>query len=451
MSDANTRPDSPATSSVVRLGQDRVLIDHVECASPVVVESARSYLQAHGPEGDLADWLTRGLELAARVESLAAPVVDLASHRQAIAELKELYRSGTKWFEAQLAERLAEVVGEAGALPRAVSSAVGQLEETLRQLTGSEHSPIPLAVSQLLRERLTELVATVQAATAAQARELQRLLAPANQASPLHVFLQSQREANARLEALVDNVSASLATISATLAEQRLARSTPIKGKVHEADLGVVLARIAHAMGADHEATGTKGGALGPTTKVGDHTLFWPEGSFGYRPTLVVEAKDRALSAAAWRKEAERAMENRQAQAYLGVVAEPAQVPGGQMVALVAPNVLLVAFDPASGDDSLLVASIRLMYAQAVAELRAKGGGFDMALVGQALSRAGGILQRFAELAKKTATIRTSADGIDTLAGELKTHLEAELAKAMAALYGKGHQGNGATRPETAA
>ena len=416
-------------------GDELVRIESATCAVPAVVESARTYARAIGSPDDLAGWLARQLELASRIEALAAPALDLSSHKEAIAELKQHYTKGTQWFESQLADKVRATIGTGGILPSAIDGALQRLETTVSELTASESSPIHRTIAELLERNRAELLALVQASTASQVVELQRLLAPSNAASPLHTFLDLQLRANGQLEQTVNGLAGSMSSINAALAAYQVRQATPLKGGPHETDLGVVLARVAHIMGADHEATGRKSGATGSSSWVGDHTVTWShDQGLARSPRVVVEAKNTMLSANAWRKEARAAMDNRQADAFLGVAADSSQVPGGGLVALVDENLIVVAFDPVHDDESLLVATLRLLHGQASIALRAAVPGADLQVVSSALARARAHLDRFGEASRKLVSIRHSADSLGSILDEIRSGLENELAKAVTGL-----------------
>lgn len=430
----STSVSGTSVAGTVCLDGEQVRVESVSCTNPLVVHSARRYLEATSA-GELVTWLDRELELAARVEALAAPVLDVATHKASIDELSGLYRKGTKWFEAQLAKQVEAAVGAGGALPQAIDAGLERLQQSLEQLTSAESSPLRAAMSEVLERSRTELTKMVDMTTSSQVADLQKLLAPSNAASPLHTFLEMQRQANQHLEQTMGALNQSVMTIAQALAVHKVHNATPLKGGPHEADLGSVLGALAVVMGADYEATGRRSGANGTASWVGDHVVAWVHEQTTTRaPRVVIEAKNTVLSTNAWRKEARAALCNREAQAYIGVVVDETQVPGKQRVALVEDNVVIIAYDPRRDDHGLLVAALRLMCAQAQAVLRSSVGDGDPHALAEALAQARGHLGRFAEAAKRLSSIRHAADGLDQLLGEIRSTLEETLARACGAL-----------------
>jgi hypothetical protein len=195
------------------------------------------------------------------------------------------------------------------------------------------------------------------------ASRLAQLLDPTRIGSPLHQF---RGEVAAGFEKLNERLVALEAAAVARGAER--ARSAA-KGGDFEDLLASLLARIARGAGDLLERTSDEGGSV-IRSKKGDFVVtIDPALTGGADLKVVVEAKDRAVSARVIRDELRAARDNRGAAIALAIFT-PAHAPSGIEPFSVIGGDVYCVIDPDSPEPAILEAAVRLARILALASLR---------------------------------------------------------------------------------
>ena len=195
------------------------------------------------------------------------------------------------------------------------------------------------------------------------ASRLAQLLDPTRMGSPLHQF-------RAEIADGFDKLNGRLVALEAAAAARGAERArSSAKGADFEELLGEMLGSIARGAGDFVERTADAGGSV-IRSKKGDFVFTIDPGlTRGADVKVVVEAKDRAMSARAIRDELRDAKENRSASAAVAVFTPQHAPEGIAPLALVAGDVYCVV-DPESPERAFLEAAVRLARILALATLR---------------------------------------------------------------------------------
>jgi hypothetical protein len=211
------------------------------------------------------------------------------------------------------------------------------------------------------------------------ASRLAQLLDPTRLGSPLHQFRTEVSEGFAKLNDRLTSIEAAAAARGAERAK------SAAKGGDFEDVLAGLLSDIARGAGDMLDCTADEPGAV-LRSKKGDFLLtIDPRLTRGADLRVVVEAKDRGLSARALRDELREARENRCAQAGL-ICFTPQHAPAGAAPFTVIGDDVVCVVDPEAPDRATLEAAVRLARLLALATLREREVELDARAVGAALS-----------------------------------------------------------------
>jgi hypothetical protein len=136
-----------------------------------------------------------------------------------------------------------------------------------------------------------------------------------------------------------------------------------------------------------------------------------------------------------WAQYLEVAERNRSAQASLGIVPSRDLVPDGDILAVVGPNRMVIAFDPDEDEPGLLRATVQLLAVQAQRRLAEDRAG-DLGLVDARLDEARRRLLEMGEIIKSAVTVRNGAGKVVSSLETLHTSLGLVIEQARAALRG---------------
>lgn len=207
-------------------------------------------------------------------------------------------------------------------------------------------------------------------------------------------------------------------------AKAALISVTPRKGEPFAAGIHQFMEPIAAGLGDEYYDTGAMVGAL-PRCKKGDGLLTTAEGA-----RVVIEMTDSPRSG--WVDYLVEAERNRQAAASLGIVRSPEQN-GGEVLRVLGPRRVVLAFDPDTDEPDLLRACVLLMRA-ASATVVARGGGEQLATAAEKVQTALSKLEKLATAKKSADVIRREATKIDKTVTDFATEVELVLAEALTAL-----------------
>jgi hypothetical protein len=307
----------------------------------------------------------------------------------------------------------------------------GRLPRTLERFLG-DRGALQTFVSDLFDEtkrdsaigRIGRLLGTYFDGDAS---KLAVLLDPTRLGSPLHQFRQEISEG-------FKGVHERLAAIEAAGRARADERSrSAAKGADFEALLDGMLGDLARGYGDIVDRTGTETGAV-VGSKKGDFVLTLdPRVARGADVRVVVEAKDRVMSARAMRDELREARENRGAS--VAVAAWSARhAPTGVYPFTVIGDDVHVVVDPDAPDQAYLEAAIRLARLLALSKLRERSVDVDAHAVGRALAGVREQLEAIrglkTQLTSVTTVTKAVSEGLDVMRAGIVARLgeaEAEL------------------------
>jgi hypothetical protein len=385
----------------IRLADDRIVIE-----SLVLADRGLAAFLAERPPDDRPGLVERALRIGLLALQDAGVTIDVEFVRR---EFETLVRQ-TEVANERAATALDRVLRDNFA------DGDGRLPRTLERFLG-DRGALRHLVDELFDERkrdsaigrLRELLGSYFDGDASR---LARLLDPTREGSPLHQFRGEVSEGFARIG---ERLAALEAAGTARAAERT--RSSA-KGTDFEELLADLLGDIARGAGDLLDRTSTEAGTA-IRSKKGDFVLSLdPRLSRGADLRIVVEAKDRAISARAIRDELREARENRDAAIGL-VVFTPAHAPSGVEPFTVVGNDVYCVVDPEAPDRSYLEAAVRLCRMLALATLRETQIEVDSAAISTAVT---GIREQLevvrtmkSQLTSVGNATRTVADGLDRL------------------------------------
>jgi hypothetical protein len=191
-----------------------------------------------------------------------------------------------------------------------------------------------------------------------------------------------------------------------------------------------MLGEIARGAGDLLDRTGLDAGSV-LKSKKGDFVLtIDPRLARGHDVRVVIEAKDRVVSARAMRDELREARENRGACVAVAVFT-PAHAPAGIAPFNVIGDDVYCVIDPVSPEPATLEAAVRLARLLALASLSEREVEVDAAAIGTALTAIREQLEMVRQLKTQLTAIGTTAKqvytGLDTMrSGILARVIEAE-------------------------
>lgn len=285
-----------------------------------------------------------------------------------------------------------------GQMAAANEQAAGALDRVLRENFGDQDGRLPRTLERFLGDkgalrtfigelfdanRRDSAIGRIQALLGnyfdGDASRLAFLLDPTRFGSPLHQF---RDEVVKGFAALNERLTAIEAAAAARGAER--ARSAA-KGTDFEDLLAAMLGRIARGAGDLLDRTADESGDVLRSRK-GDFLLtIDPRLTQGADLRVVVEAKDRAISARAIRQELRAARENRGAAVALAVFTPEHAPAGAEPFALLAGDVYCVV-DPEAPEPTHLEAAIGLARLIALASLRDRTAELDTDAIAAALA-----------------------------------------------------------------
>ncbi len=352
----------------VLLEGDRVVLEHLS-----IVDAGLSAFLAQKSEEDRPALLERAVRIGLLALQDAGVTVNVdvvrrefgtliaqttAVNERATQALDELLRQNFADTDGRLPRTLERFLGDRGAL----RSFVGDLfDETKRD-------------SAIGRMRL--LLGTYFDGDASR---LAILLDPTRLGSPLHQFRSEVAEGFAKVQ---ERLAAIEAAASARGAER--SRSAA-KGGDFEHVLHGLLGELARGSGDLLDRTADDAGDI-LRSKKGDFVLTLdPRLTRGSDLRVVIEAKDRSISARAMRDELREARENRGAAVALAVFT-PAHAPSGVAPFAVLGGDVYCVLDPADPEPAFLEAAVRLARLLAFTSLKEAEIEVDAAAIGTSLA-----------------------------------------------------------------
>jgi len=412
--DATTARHLPApTPAVVAVGPDRLVVERLTLVDPALAAFVGERAETERPQ--LVERALR-VGLLALQDAGVTVNVDVVRH-----EFERLLRSAE-----QTNEKAALALEQT--LRANFSDDEGRLPRTLERFLG-DRGQLRTFVNDLFDEtkrdsaigRMRQLLGTYFDGDASR---LATLLDPTRLGSPLHQFRQ---EVTAGFASIHEKLAALEAAQQARAGER--ARSTA-KGTDFEDLLESMLGEIARGAGDLIDRTGLEAGDT-MRSKKGDFVVtLGDEVARGADLRLVVEAKDRRLSAREIREELRAAKANRSAAVAIAVFT-PQHSPSGVAPFDVRAGDVYCVVDPEAPDQAILEAAVRLARLLAIATLDSRELDIDPAAIGAALAGIREQLEAIKALKAQLTSIGNATkavwSGLDTLrSGILARVVDAE-------------------------
>lgn len=400
----------------ITIDGDRLIVERLAVAEPALVRFV-----GQRPPDERAEVVERALRigLLALQDANASLDVDLvrrefegllqqatSAHERAAKEVDALLRTNFADGDGRLPRTLERFLGDKGQLQRLVAelfdegrrdSALGRIREMLGRYFDGDAS------------------------------RLAQLLDPTRLGSPLHQF---RVEVNDGFTRLNERLTAIEAAASARGAER--ARSAA-KGTDFEDLLERMLADLLRGRDDTLSRTAVETGNV-IRSKKGDYVLTVdPLLCRGSDVRVVIEAKDRAISARELREELAQAKRNRGAQVAM-VVMTPAHAPAGAAPFDLRHGDVYCVVDPESPDPAVLDAAVRLARLLAIASLREQQAEVDASAVATALGRIRNELDSVRALKVHLTSIGQAAKDVHAGLDRLRDQVLVRVAEAEAEL-----------------
>ncbi|HEX3795262.1 MAG TPA: hypothetical protein VHV57_12250 [Acidimicrobiales bacterium] len=370
---------------------------------------------------------TAGQAMITDAQRAASATVELtvAATKAATEETGKIIDSASKTVSVEMA--------------RSVKGGVEAVERELERLLGGERAPVIESIKGIVSKAMADAQMAWQSTLTTTLSEVAKTLDVSNEASPLRalerrLFEQqriSHNEIAGRLERVQEMVGTTIGAAQTAAAVAVIEAHSPGKGLPFEAAIGAAAEVVAAGMGASYTATANSVGAL-KGSKKGDGIFEVSLAEPGDRCARVV-IECTTGGARNWADYLDQAERNRQAQASLGVVARRDLVPGGEMLAVLAPNRIVMAYDPASDEPALFRSALLLLSVQAQRQLT-DGRTGDLGAVDTKLAEAKRSLLVMQELMKTAMSVRTGASKVVTGLESLHATLTLCLEQAQGAL-----------------
>jgi hypothetical protein len=408
---------------VVRLEGDRIVIERMALSDPTLA----AFL-GERPAGDRGPLVERALRIGLLALQDAGVTVNVDAVRT---EFERMVRQAE-----QVNDRAAQALEQT--LRTNFADGDGRLPRTLEKFLG-DRGALRSMVDELFDEKkrdsaIGRIGTMLERYFDGDASKLATLLDPTRLNSPMHQF-------RAEIVAGFKGIEERLVAIEAAAAARGAERAkSAAKGIDFEDLLADMLGDIARGAGDLVDRTGLEAGAI-LKSKKGDFVLtIDPTVARGCDLRVVIEAKDRPMSARAMRDELREARENRGA--VVGVaVYTPAHAPSGiAPFSIVAGDVHCV-IDPDAPEQATLEAAIRLARLLALATLAEREVSVDATAIAAALTAireqlevVRGLKTQLTSISNATKAVWTGLDkmrdGILARVGEAESEIRATQQRA---------------------
>ena len=400
--------------------QDIVIGSSVEVKSfSITDEKVVSAFKIEKAEGrSTAAYLENIIAVGSQVVGIANAGAGIEKLSDGIAQTEKSMATATKKFNDEIAKKLEELTGEDSPLSLQVSSIISEFAEQIEGLTADENSPIREGIKKQMTDMATAIKDDFARQYGLQKDELIRRLNPDAEGSPFAVFGHE-----------ISQMRESIAGITLTLSENRgkelEKKKGTDKGRTFEKAVMEVVAAIATGSGDDAEHTGDVPGLSG---KMGDGVITLKSG-LKRIARVVVEAKDKKLTEAAWHKEAEGSMKNRNAVGFLGVCKNLGDMPNSQrLIALDdAGQQLVVCFNPDGNESTELLALVYQVVKMHTLNVQNSGENINVQAMSLFVQQSLKQLEKFTRLESLAKGIKTQADKIIEEAGDINDELNRHL------------------------
>jgi hypothetical protein len=416
MQTAKVVPLNPPRASAIFLDGERLVIEHL-----VVADRALAAFVAQRAADDRVELLERAVRIGLVALQDAGTSLDVDVVRREFEALLERSRS--------LNERATEELD--AVLRKTFADGDGRLPRTLERFLG-DRGELRRFVNELFDESrrdsaIGRLRVLLSGYFEGDGSRLAVLLDPTRLGSPLHQF---RAEMGEQFNRLNERLTAIEAAGAARAAER--SRSAA-KGADFEDLLEDMLTDLVRAGGDVLDRTASDAGDV-LRSKKGDFLLtIDPALTRGADVRIVIEAKDRQISAREMREELAQARRNRAAAVAL-VVFTPEHAPRGIAPFDVRATDVYCVIDPQAPDQRVLEAAVRLARLHALASLSEHNADINAHAVGAALAAVRGELELVRRLKTNLTSIGNSAAEISQALDRLRQAILAHVAAAEAEL-----------------
>lgn len=405
-----------ASSPLVSVDGDRIVIDHLTLSEP----SLARYLAAR-PEDRRVELVARALRIGLLAVQDAGTSLDVELVRREFEALLQRADSANERAATALDTVLRQNFADGdGRLPRTLEKFLGdkgQLQAFVGELFDETRRDSAIGRMRELLGRYFD----------GDASRLAQLLDPTRLGSPLHQFRTEVADGFLKLN---ERLTAIEAAASARAAER--SRSAA-KGADFEEAVGVLLADICHGSSDLVERTADEAGAV-IRSKKGDFLITLDERvTRGADVRIVVECKDRPVSARVMREELADARHNRSAAAAL-VCFTTEHAPAAVAPFHLHGNDVYCVLDRSAPEPEVLEAALRLTKLVALATLDKVESDVDTAAAHAALDAIRGQLDAIRGLKSQLTSIGTASHQVGQGLDRLRDGVMARLADAEAAL-----------------
>jgi hypothetical protein len=323
---------------------------------------------------------------------------------------------------------------------RTVKGGVETVERELERLLGGEKAPVVAAIKEVIGRAMGDAQVAWQSTLTTTLAQVSSTLDVSNPASPLGALERRLHEQQDRqhLETAdrierVQEVVVAMSGAAQTAAAVALAEAnSPSKGLPFDEAVGAAAESVAAGMGATYTSTRDSVGAI-RACKKGDGVLDLAMPGPGSAAARVVMEYTTSSARRNWAGYLDEAERNREAQASLGIVPSRDLVPGGELLAVLAPSRIVMAYEPGTDDHALFRGALQLLSVQAQRAV-ADGRSGDLGAVDAKLAEAKRSLIVMQDLTKTAATVRSGAGKVVAGLESLHSILTLCLEQAQAAL-----------------
>ncbi len=305
-------------------------------------------------------------------------------------------------------------------LTTGLTTTMDGLQRDLDRLLAGSDGAVVGAIKDIIGRAMSDAQVAWHGSLTSTLSEVGKTLDVNNPSSPLGALerrmIDQQQRHHAELTSRLDHVqelvggAAAAATTAAAVAAAQ--EASPAKGKPFQERVGASLEAIAVGMACSYTDTSDSVGRV-KACKKGDGVVEAAAvEAGGPAPCVVVELTTQGHPRN-WQQYLDVAERNRGAQAALGIVPTRELTPGNELVAIISPTRMVVAFNPDEDDPGLLRATIQLLLVQAQRRLTDDRSG-DLRLVDAKLDDARRRLVEMGDIIKAAVAVRNGAGKVVT-------------------------------------
>lgn len=376
---------------------------------------------------NLEDYHSVLLSIGAQAATLSSNTAGAEKIEASLAHAKTAIEAVGESVEKTVDARIRAVTAEDGELAKNIDGALRDFRGNLENLIAGEDAPVRQAIMKSLKESQDKIREDMSRQVKDQREELVKLLNPTDPTSPL-------REIVTKIETVASAVSE--VRLAQQQAEMEAAKISALEtgtfgGLDYEAIAVNSVQQIASLAGDDCLPTGSRVGNI-PRSKVGDAVVELKRGAAVFS-RMVVECKNQAMSKSEWEKECDLARRNRAAVGFIGLCKHQSHMPNGHRFMVLAPDKIVVAFNPEEEAPDLLVMVYQLVKMVSMSH----AGELDeisIADVNANIDEALRSMEKFESLNRNAKTIENAAVKIQAEAKEIRDGVKANLQSIQAAI-----------------